>query len=149
MNTVIKYASGKPSDPLRGYSYVHDLNLRQPPPNRGHDAQNAVGYNYASVKPSIFNCNWKSPRIFLHIRYKLTPNDSNLTLKSTQQQSSPQSPKPYSLSHALYAKARKSFHGVLLCLVMMHHQTNCDCKSFSISEDLIEMVVALTLNIVK
>ena len=32
MNTVISYASGKPSDPLRGYSYVHDstLNLRQP-----------------------------------------------------------------------------------------------------------------------
>ena len=30
MNTVINYASGKPSDPLRGYSYVHELNLRQP-----------------------------------------------------------------------------------------------------------------------
>ena len=30
MNTVISYASGKPSDPLRGYSYVHDSNLRQP-----------------------------------------------------------------------------------------------------------------------
>ena len=30
MYTVISYASGKPSDPLRGYSYVHDSNLRQP-----------------------------------------------------------------------------------------------------------------------
>ena len=30
MNTVISHASGKPSDPLRGYSYVHDSNLRQP-----------------------------------------------------------------------------------------------------------------------
>ena len=30
MNTVINYASGKPSDPLRGSSYVHDSNLRQP-----------------------------------------------------------------------------------------------------------------------
>ena len=30
MKTVINYASGKPSDPLRGYSYVHDSNLRQP-----------------------------------------------------------------------------------------------------------------------
>ena len=30
MNTVRNYASGKPSDPLRGYSYVHDSNLRQP-----------------------------------------------------------------------------------------------------------------------
>ena len=30
MNTVINYVSGKPSDPLGGYSYVHDSNLRQP-----------------------------------------------------------------------------------------------------------------------
>ena len=30
MKTVISYASGKPSDPLLGYSYVHDSNLRQP-----------------------------------------------------------------------------------------------------------------------
>ena len=37
-------------------------------------------------------------------------------------------------------KARKSFHGVLLCLVMMYHQTNLDCKSFCISEDLVEMI---------
>ena len=46
-------------------------------------------------------------------------------------------------------KARKSFHGVLPCLVMMYHQTNLDCKSFSISEDLVETIVALTLNIAK
>ena len=36
-----------------------------------------------------------------------------------------------------YVKARKSFP----CLVMMHHQTNLDCKSFSISEDLVETIV--------
>ena len=32
MNTVINYASTsrKPSDPLHGYSYVHNLNLPQP-----------------------------------------------------------------------------------------------------------------------
>ena len=32
MKTVINYANGKPFDPLalRGYSYVHDSNLRQP-----------------------------------------------------------------------------------------------------------------------
>ena len=30
MNTVINYASRKPSNPLHSYSYVHDLNLRQP-----------------------------------------------------------------------------------------------------------------------
>ena len=46
-------------------------------------------------------------------------------------------------------KARKSSHGVLPCLVMLYHQTNLDCKSFSISEDLVEMIVALTLNIAK
>ena len=46
-------------------------------------------------------------------------------------------------------KARESFHGVLPCLVMMCHQTNLGCKSFSISEDLVEMIVALTLNIAK
>ena len=44
-------------------------------------------------------------------------------------------------------KAKKSFHGVLPCLVLMYHQTNLDCKSFSISEDLVETIVALTLNI--
>ena len=37
------------------------------PPNRGPDAQKAVGYKCASVRPSIFNCDWKPPRIFLHI----------------------------------------------------------------------------------
>ena len=42
-----------------------------------------------------------------------------------------------------------SFHGVLPCLVMMYHQTNLDCKSFSISEDLVETIVALTSNIAK
>ena len=46
-------------------------------------------------------------------------------------------------------KARTSFHGVLPCLVMMYHQANLGCKSFSISEDLVETIVALTLNIAK
>ena len=40
------------------------------------------------------------------------------------QKSSPLSPKPYSLSHALCKS-----------LVIMYHQTNLDYKSFSISED--------------
>ena len=64
------------------------------------------------------------------------------------QQSSPQSPKPY--SHLTpCVKARKSFHSVLPCLMMMYHQANLDCKSFSISEDLVETIAALTLNIAK
>ena len=74
MNTVINYASGKPSNPLRGYSYVDDSKLRQSRQiiiiiiiiimyiyhalinalsthrihinlNRGHDAQNVLGRN--------------------------------------------------------------------------------------------------------
>ena len=31
----------------------------------------------------------------------------------------------------------------------MYQQTNLDCKSFSISDDLVETIVALTLNIAK
>ena len=46
-------------------------------------------------------------------------------------------------------KARKSFSIVLPCLVMVYHQTYLDCRSFSISEDLVEMILALTLNIAK
>ena len=61
MNTDKNYASGKPSDPLRSYTYVHDSNLLTAPPNHGHDAEKAVGYNCASIKPSIFNCDWKPP----------------------------------------------------------------------------------------
>ena len=30
MNTVINYDSGKPSDPLRGYSYAHESNFDRP-----------------------------------------------------------------------------------------------------------------------
>ena len=46
-------------------------------------------------------------------------------------------------------KARKSFHSVLPCLEMMCHQTNLVCKSFHISEDLVETIVALTFNTAK
>ena len=31
---------------------------------------------------------------------------------------------------------------------MMYHQTNLDCKSLSISEDLVETIVALTLKMI-
>ena len=60
------------------------------------------------------------------------------------------SPPSHILCLTPYVKARKSFHSVLPCLVMMDHQTNLDCKSFSISEDLVKKtIVALTLNIAK
>ena len=48
------------------------------------------------------------------------------------------SPQSYILCLTTCVKARKSFHGVLHCLVMMYHQTNLDCKSFSTSEELVE-----------
>ena len=57
------------------------------------------------------------------------------------------------LSHILclipQVKAVKSFHAVLPCLVMVCQKTNLDCKTFSISQDLVEMIVALTLKIAK
>ena len=54
------------------------------------------------------------------------------------------SPQSHILCLMPCAKARKYFHAVLPCLVMMYYQTNLDCKSFSISEDLVETIVALT-----
>ena len=46
-------------------------------------------------------------------------------------------------------KARKSFHGIVPRLVIMYHQTNLDCKSSSILEDIVETIVALTMNFTK
>ena len=48
-----------------------------------------------------------------------------------------------------WVKAIKSFHCVLPCLVMMYHQTNSGCKNFSISEDIVKMIMDLTLKIAK
>ena len=49
MNTVISYASGKPSQPLRGYSYVHDSNLRQPREIAATMHKMLCGYNSDNV----------------------------------------------------------------------------------------------------
>ena len=85
-----------------------------------------------------------------HIFFIGTGTDRCFRYRDSQewQQSSLQAPK-HILCLTPCAKARKYFHGVLPCLVIMYHQTNLDCKSFSISEDLVETVVALTLNIAK
>ena len=61
-----------------------------------------------------------------------------------RQQSGPPSPRPHPLSHAL-SKSRKRFQS----LAMMYHQTNLGCKSFVISEYLVETIVAKTLKIAK
>ena len=50
------------------------------------------------------------------------------------------------LSHAL-RKAVTYFHGVLPCVVITYHQTNLDCEGFSISQDVVIMIMALTLEI--
>ena len=55
----------------------------------------------------------------------------------------------HSLCLTPWVKAIKSVHGVLSCLMMMYHQTNLDCKSFSISGDVVKMIVALTWKIAK
>ena len=78
MNTVINYASGKLAM-LCAVIVMCTIEFTTAPPNRGHDAQNAVGYNCDNIRPSMFNCDWEPPRIFLHIRYKLTPNESPIT----------------------------------------------------------------------
>ena len=81
--------------------------------------------------------------MFCHIFFIGTSIDPCFRYRESHewQQSSPRPP-----SHILCLtpckKARKSFHGVLPCLVMMYHQTNLDCKSFSISEDIAETIVA-------
>ena len=54
------------------------------------------------------------------------------------------SPPSHMLCLTPCVKAWKSFHSVLPCLVMMYHQTN-----FSIFEDLVVTIVALTLNVAK
>ena len=63
MNMVINYASGKPSDPLCGYSYLHDSNLRQP-----HQIvvtlHKMLLVTTARVRSSIFNCDWKKKQDF-------------------------------------------------------------------------------------
>ena len=82
MNTVINYASGKPSNPLRSYTYVHDSMLRQPRQiaatmHKMLSVTALIAYGRLAV-----NCYWNHhhhPRISLHIRYKLTPNESPAT----------------------------------------------------------------------
>ena len=64
MNTVINYVSTVEAPPTA--TSVRGSKLR-----RSHNAQKAVGYNCHSVRPSIFSCDWKPPRNFLHFRYMM------------------------------------------------------------------------------
>ena len=72
--------------------------------------------------------------IFL-IGTSIDPLDIALDIGIAKSGSNPvHSPPSHILCLTPCVKARKSFHGVLPCLVIMYHQTNLDCKSFSISE---------------
>ena len=87
----------------------------------------------------ISTFSWLEPVLIPALDIGIAKNGSNLV----------HSPPSHILCLTPCVKARTSVHGVLPCLVIMYHQTNLDCKSFSISEDVVETVVALTLNIAK
>ena len=79
----MNYASGRPSDPLRGYSYVHDSNLRQP---RQIAATMHKMLSVTTVIPYdrlYLTLTGSHPRIFLHIHSKLTPISNRYKLKRT------------------------------------------------------------------
>ena len=50
------------------------------PPDRGQDANSAVGYSCNSIQLSVFNCDRekkkKEKKIFFHTQDKLTPDKS-------------------------------------------------------------------------
>ena len=81
--------------------------------------------NYKSNVLSTFS--WLEPVLTPALDIGIAKSGSNLV----------HSPPSHILCRTPHVKARKSFYGVLPCLVMMHHQTNLDWKSFSISEDLV------------
>ena len=73
MNTIINYACGKPSNPVLGYSYVHDSKLQPRQIEATMHRMLSVTTATAYGRLYIYLC-LEPPRIFLHIRYKLAPN---------------------------------------------------------------------------
>ena len=94
---------------------------------------------YSLQKQCSFTFSWLEPVLTHALDIGIAKSGSNLV----------HSPPSHILCLKPCVKATKIFDGVLPCLVMMYHQTNLDCKSLSISEDLVEMIVAWTLNIAK
>ena len=94
---------------------------------------------YSLQKQCSFHISWLEPVLTPALDIGIAKSGSNLV----------HSPPSHIFCLTPCVKARKAFHSVLYCLVMMYHQSNLDCKSFSISEDLVETIVALTLNITK
>ena len=88
-------------------------------------------YKYIHYKSNILSTfSWLEPVLTPALDIGRAKSGSNLV----------HSPPSHILCLTPCAKARKYFHGVLPCLVIMYHQTNLDCKSFSISEDLVETI---------
>ena len=103
------------------------------------DQKNLIN-KYIHYKSNVLSTfSWLEPDLTPAVNIGIAKSGSHLV----------HSPPSHILCLTPCVKARKSFHGVLLCLVIMYHQTNLDCKSFNISEDLVETIVALTLNIAK
>ena len=96
--------------------------------------------NYIHYKSNVLSIiSWLEPVLTPALDTGIAKSGSNLV----------HSPPSHILCLKPCVKARKYVHGALPCLVMMYHQTNLDCISFSISENLVETIVALTLNIAK
>ena len=116
----------------KGYIYIRITHLN-------HRPKNLIN-KYIHYKSNVLSTfSWLEPVLTPAFDIRIAKSGSNLV----------HSPPSQILCLTPCIKARKSFHGVLPCLVMMYHQINMDCKSFSISEDLVEMIVTLTLNIAK
>ena len=86
---------------------------------------------YIHYKSNVLSTFWLEPVLTPALDIGIAKSGSNLV----------HSPPSHILSLMPCVKARKSFHSILPCFMMMYHQTNLDCKSFSI-----RMIVALTLN---
>ena len=114
----------------KGYRRITHLN---------HWPKNLIN-KYIHYKSNVLSTfSWLEPVLTPALDTGIAKSGSNLV----------HSPPSHILCLTSCVKARKSFHSVLPYLVVMCHQTNLDCKSFSTSEDLVETIVALTLNIAK
>ena len=108
-------------------------------PHLNHSPKKLIN-KYIHDKTSVLSTfSWLEPVLTTALDIGIAKSGSNLV----------HSPPSHILCLKPCVKATKIFDGVLPCLVMMYHQTNLDCKSLSISEDLVEMIVAWTLNIAK
>ena len=114
--------------------------LTPPPPKKKKKKKKNWMNKYIHYKSNVLSIfSWLEPVLNPALVIRIAKSGSNLV----------HSPPSHILCLMPCVKASESFHGVLPCLMMVYHQTKLDCKSFSISEDLVETIVALILNIAK